>query len=563
MLHRTLPVCLLVLLWAVNLSAAPVTVFGPVRYERATGQPETISQTFTALPGPAVLRLVNGSVDKADPADRLSSATVTLNGAPVLDSNDFNKKVHELTISVELAASNCLTVELKSGPEGYLTLELTREVTGPSVTLDANPESLCPGREATLTWEATGADTCTIEPGIGSVAATGSATVSPTTTTTYCIRADSSQGSTNATAVVTVLPEPSAWLHASPAAISSGEASTLSWSCENAQNCSITPDIGTVESTGTLTVTPLQTTTYMLSATGTCGTATAEAAVTVGPGLEVEILSPLEGQLFNRPDVPVQGLVHDSQAARLGVVVDGRPALVDGNRFYANHVPLVPGNNTIALFARDSDGRVGTSMLQLVHQEPERYVEVTPFAQWGTAPFESSLRVDGNFDLIDPVLSGHGPGPVKFNSTEEDGAYRMRIADPGMYRVTLSAADQSGEIFSDEVFVRIVDRQVLDGELHGLWDDMKSALAEQDMEAVVSCFTRDNRDLYLEIFTTLYDDLPLIAANMLPIEMITADEECIKYRIAKEELYGGELLTITHHVYFTRDSDGMWKILRF
>ncbi|MFP6873784.1 MAG: lamin tail domain-containing protein, partial [Verrucomicrobiales bacterium] len=78
---------------------------------------------------------------------------------------------------------------------------------------------------------------------------------------------------------------------ASPPFIDSGQSTTLSWDVTNAEVLNITPGIGAVANPhGSLTVSPVETTTYTLSATAEDG-AQASAQITVGVG--VELLQPL------------------------------------------------------------------------------------------------------------------------------------------------------------------------------------------------------------------------------------------------------------------------------
>jgi len=71
--------------------------------------------------------------------------------------------------------------------------------------------------------------------------------------------------------------------NAIPAAIQSGQSSTLTWVLENAFSVAITPGIGNVDkSSGSVTVSPTQTTTYTLTANGPQGLITAVQTVTVG-----------------------------------------------------------------------------------------------------------------------------------------------------------------------------------------------------------------------------------------------------------------------------------------
>ncbi len=68
---------------------------------------------------------------------------------------------------------------------------------------------------------------------------------------------------------------------ASPATITAGQSSTLSWNVSNATSVSIDQGIGAVGLTGSRSVSPTTTTTYTLTATNAGGTVTATAKVTV------------------------------------------------------------------------------------------------------------------------------------------------------------------------------------------------------------------------------------------------------------------------------------------
>lgn len=72
----------------------------------------------------------------------------------------------------------------------------------------AEPSSVQRGQAVTLRWNVANADNITIEPGIGTVAASGSRQVYPNESTTYTLRASGPGGSTSATARVSVTEPP-------------------------------------------------------------------------------------------------------------------------------------------------------------------------------------------------------------------------------------------------------------------------------------------------------------------------------------------------------------------
>jgi peptidoglycan-associated lipoprotein len=75
--------------------------------------------------------------------------------------------------------------------------------------------------------------------------------------------------------------KPTVSFSASPTAINKGESAKLSWTTTDANNVSISPEVGAVTLQGSTTVTPADSTTYTITASGPGGSADATARVTV------------------------------------------------------------------------------------------------------------------------------------------------------------------------------------------------------------------------------------------------------------------------------------------
>ncbi len=78
----------------------------------------------------------------------------------------------------------------------------------PTATLTAEPNRIEIGQTANLSWTTTNANDVSISNGVGTVAATGRQSVSPTETTTYTLTALGPNGRTTATATVTITSPP-------------------------------------------------------------------------------------------------------------------------------------------------------------------------------------------------------------------------------------------------------------------------------------------------------------------------------------------------------------------
>ncbi len=144
---------------------------------------------------------------------------------------------------------------------------------------------------------------------------------------------------------------PQVTFSADPPAIHSGESSRLIWTSAHADSVSIDHGIGPVAPDGSLSVAPLETTTYTLTASHPGGSATAEATIQVIPGsLSIAITHPAQGEPFSTESITVSGTVSRPDAA---VWVNGVLATVNGGEYTARQVALVPGANTIGVLAQD------------------------------------------------------------------------------------------------------------------------------------------------------------------------------------------------------------------
>jgi hypothetical protein len=147
----------------------------------------------------------------------------------------------------------------------------------------ASSYTMAPGESATLTWSTFGADIVSLAG--APVAAEGTLAVQPAMTTAYTLVAQSSQVSDSDTRTVTIVVNPSPLpvsidlFAATPARITKGTSATLSWQVSNVTTLSL--DGVSVAPTGSIEVTPLVTTTYVLSVNGQTGPATAQVTLIV------------------------------------------------------------------------------------------------------------------------------------------------------------------------------------------------------------------------------------------------------------------------------------------
>ncbi|MBI5895681.1 MAG: hypothetical protein HZB24_06660 [Desulfobacterales bacterium] len=320
--------------------------------------------------------------------------------------------------------------------------------------------------------------------------------------------------------------------------------------------------MGTVAATGTLQVSPGRTTTYRLTATGAGTTTTATATVTVDNPFTLTIVSPTDGQVIQRPDVLVRGSFANSAGRETGITVNGITALQYVNEFMANHVPLVQGENSITVTATDTDGRAYSQSVMVTAQITGQHCTATVIPEASLDPYEGELRIAAPTELRRSEVLAYGWGAVTYGQGPPD-FYPLTIDGPGLYRLTVEATARDGRIFTDETAVLVYDRDQLDALLQAKWNAMKERLAAGDVPGAVKHYANGTKGDYETIFTSIGSQLPQIAQQMGPIQMIVAKDGSAKFRLKRSEVHQGQTYEITYPIYFITEENGLWKIERF
>ena len=281
-----------------------------------------------------------------------------------------------------------------------------------------------------------------------------------------------------------------------------GEQVTLNWSVERAESATLTPDIGAITLSGNTNVSPEQETIYTLTTTGPGGTVTASAAVAVTTPIEITVLCPVQGDQIDRSNVLVRGTFTNTSGADTGIMVNGVTALVFGNHFAANHVPLEAGTNTIAVMAVDSQGHKA-KRIQTVQADPSgQSIAVRTVPEAALALYEGKLQIKAPAQILSSSMLVYNSADVACDLSGT-GPYPLTISEPGLYRLSVSSTLADGRTLGDETAVLVYDAGQLDALLQA------------------------------------------------------------KYRIRRDEIHQGQTYTITYHIYFNCSEDGVWRIHRF
>ena len=278
-----------------------------------------------------------------------------------------------------------------------------------------------------------------------------------------------------------------------PGEIPAGDNATLSWTSIYADTLFINQDIGTVEPNGTMTVAPSSSTTYTITATGSGGTATASAVLTVTHLITLQITEPVSGAGISNRYVTVRGTIAHANGLETGLMVNSLPAMIDGDQFTVNHVPIVQGENTITATATDTSGLIFSDSITVNAEMPEDYIRLTATPVSGTSPFETTLRIDSSFAIASVQMTYFGPDDPTYSDVSLDER-KAQVTTEGVHDFSVEVTDSEGNIYTDEVSVEVVDEEALDALLQDKWTKMKTALMTGDIDGALEFHHEHQRE---------------------------------------------------------------------
>jgi len=97
-------------------------------------------------------------------------------------------------------------------------------------------------------------------------------------------------------------------------------------------------------------------------------------------------------------------------------------------------------------------------------------------------------------------------------------------------------------------------------EPNDVFESLKNALADGDVESAVSYFADSVTDEYETVFSELQAALPDMANGMGELQLIYSDDNIAQYEMLHDE--GGGVIS-SFPVYFSKDGEGKWKIYCF
>ena len=147
-------------------------------------------------------------ISKNNPQEEIQHGFLLINGAFIFLHDFFTGDELAFEKHFTLKATNGLFVFLVGDPGASVSMQIIgieAPVTPTQITFfTAEPATIKRGESTTLTWQTENAESCVIEPGIGTVDPIGYLSVAPTDTTDYKLTAAGAGDAATATATVTI-----------------------------------------------------------------------------------------------------------------------------------------------------------------------------------------------------------------------------------------------------------------------------------------------------------------------------------------------------------------------
>lgn len=233
-------------------------------------------------------------------------------------------------------------------------------------------------------------------------------------------------------------------------------------------------------------------------------------------------------------------------------------ATVTGNSFIVNHVPLQQGANSLTIAATDAKGLTATTTRSVTAQAGH-YIRITSNIESGVGPLNISLKLDGSFNIANPIISTAGPVPVTLTPGTSPTEFTATLMAGGAYTISVNAVGTDGQTYSDTVTITVQSRQALEALLKSKWEGMKQSIVLGDIQGAGSYFPVATRERFQENFIDPAIDIMSRLNEISTIEIYTISSDTAQGGAIKHEDDGD----YSYPINFSCDENGLWRIYGF
>ncbi len=270
----------------------------------------------------------------------------------------------------------------------------------------------------------------------------------------------------------------------------------------------------------------------------------------------VQILTPSPNLHLHAGRVVVTGTYRGP--ANTGVTVNDVVAVTDGHRFYANHVPVHEGVNTITAIATTPYGMVAKDTVTAHGVGSEALELRATRGGIGVAPYKIAFKVlyTGKTKVQSASMDFNGDGAVDAIASDLKSKFEFTYTSPGVYSAQITVTDIEGKTYQATYTVHVIDSAAADSQFQATYSAFIDALACEDIVRATSYLTVSARERYRPVFGKLKSQLRRITSSFSPLRPSIIAGQYAEYGINRT-IDGINRIFL---IYFVQDNDGVWRI---
>ena len=511
----------LIVIAAAPIALAEVVAFGPRTYTLSTGKPVPVTDAVT-IEWDDACEAESAFVLVAD-NDRVSSATVRVNGTAVITERDVNPARRRIEVPLTLQAANTVTVEIKGGAMGAsLTLSILRTIEEP--VAPATTYQLSAGRSVFRSSYAV------------DDAGSGFALVIRNGDEGGEHRVTAATVSLNGTTVVAQ----ESWDRHAPAMlrvpVSLQHQNELVIDARGGSGARLTVDL------------------RRILPDDWCKpriTITAPEPDSVIPSAAIAVRGTVTGT--KDVAVTVNGLIAEIDLSRAGSASDPFVWFVD--------IPAMDGELELIATATTRTGAKATDQRVVQFQASPRAIDLSASPRSGVAPLEVVVHVSARqaSDVERYEIDFDGNGVPELSVADLPSIISHTYETPAEYSVIVRTVMSDGTTETAATSVLAHSWITMDGLLRASWSRIASALSRQDVDSALRDFSLPAQQKYGSTLRTIRPSLSAYIQSIVSIDPVWIRGNAARYLLRRVQ--NGR--TFGYHVYFTRGSDGVWRLTQF
>jgi hypothetical protein len=282
-------------------------------------------------------------------------------------------------------------------------------------------------------------------------------------------------------------------------------------------------------------------------------------AIQPQPKLTISITSPADGAAINKPSTTVVGTV-TSNADEVWVTVNGMPAVIYGNQFVVNNLPLTNGSNRIIVNSMDSNGAMTRTETTVTADITTQSVQLSSNVMSGIAPLTVYFTLSSSLTntIASYQIDYEGDGTIDYSGSTFDNISHTYSTE-GIFYPKITMTDSKGNVYADACMIVVQNKAAIDSLLLAKWQAFKKALAAGRINDAVKYFAARSKTAIRSQLTALSQKLRQIVSDMGVITLVDVKGHNAEYDLRTIR----NNKTYSFQVLFIQDSDGAWRIRSF